>query len=806
MVNAGDVNIDVEAFKARMSHLKKHDAGNSVNSQPRKATRVLQNPNEVSSSVAVVNDPLVGDVRAISTSFGELDSNPMMNPSMMNDLNVDKGNNYVAIEPAGVNEPLPFDFPSVPTSLGELNDGSMRNPSSTHGTSSNTSPQVNIDTPTPSIDVNMPQGDGIGVYMKAGRGVVNPNILQVGSANNTSKTCVVLILNPPKALIMAKISSNQEPIGTKDMFPTISIKHPLPEVVFNFNITSSSNIGFKGRLDDETISSSNSQPIPKVPSPNVAANVTTSNPFDSLAFVDDGDGNMELVNEEDEVVNVFDESDHSHCVLRIPQVAMLKPKPFKFYNFLVHKEGFIDTANSGWNLNVIGCAMYRVVKRLKGLKSPFRKLLHNQGNLHDRVDRLRKELDEVQKAIDKDPFNSALREEHAHYLLATLAAMNTRSGRTHSEGSNDSAAGLADLLTQIVAHIDAGRSNNGAGRKRQGDQQGSRYQNQQDKKQRVAGNYGAITQGPGGYVGAQPKCTRCNLHHTGGCPKCNSCGKTGHFSKYCKGNLVRRSACYECGSLDHLRNTCPKLKGTSNQGGNRPNLALAIEAPQDQNVEIPPAHGRAYFLGNPITQHVHDSITDITLINKEKSSQHDKNQVPLKDDAIGVTSGVVKGDAGPCKVEVSVPHDSDKTDTVCEVSTSAVPAKSSNGSLWDQFSKTHNVSTRKESSSLSKADSSDEDEVCMPGVLPGVGFLDDSKSYDGFVNPMCCLYGHVLIDIGGDAEFLCVIHVVGAKDFAVRSVLWVVNVKLLLSRIVLEVKFEGSYSKPFVSSGWLGSL
>ena len=171
------------------------------------------------------------------------------------------------------------------------------------------------------------------------------------------------------------------------------------------------------------------------------------------------------------------------------------------------------------------------------------------------------------------------------------------------------AVGMAYRLTNDVIRSGELTKGNNEGRKRQGDQQGSRYQNQQDKKQRVAGNYGAITQGPGGYVGAQPKCTRCNLHHTGGCPKCNSCGKTGHFSKYCKGNLVRRSACYECGSLDHLRNTCPKLKGTSNQGGNRPNLALAIEAPQDQNVEIPPAHGRAYFFGNPITQHVHDSIT-----------------------------------------------------------------------------------------------------------------------------------------------------------------------------------------------------
>ena len=71
---------------------------------------------------------------------------------------------------------------------------------------------------------------------------------------------------------------------------------------------------------------------------------------------------------------------------------MLKPKPFKFSNFLVHKEGFMDTVNSGWNINVNGCAMYRVVKRLKELKSPFCKLLHDQGYLYDRFDRLCKEL------------------------------------------------------------------------------------------------------------------------------------------------------------------------------------------------------------------------------------------------------------------------------------------------------------------------------------------------------------------------------------------------------------------------------
>ncbi|GJX72136.1 hypothetical protein Tco_0309307 [Tanacetum coccineum] len=83
-------------------------------------------------------------------------------------------------------------------------------------------------------------------------------------------------------------------------------------------------------------------------------------------------------------------SDHSPAVLKIPISAKGGPKPFKFTNFLT-------------------------VKKLKYLKKPFRKLLYEKGNLHDNVERLRVELDQVQRDLDADPSNAILREEEAIY-------------------------------------------------------------------------------------------------------------------------------------------------------------------------------------------------------------------------------------------------------------------------------------------------------------------------------------------------------------------------------------------------------
>ncbi|GKD98937.1 RNA-directed DNA polymerase, eukaryota, reverse transcriptase zinc-binding domain protein, partial [Tanacetum coccineum] len=71
-------------------------------------------------------------------------------------------------------------------------------------------------------------------------------------------------------------------------------------------------------------------------------------------------------------------SDHSSAVLKMPSCLVKKPKPFKFYNFLSHKPTFLEVIGTNWNIHFEGYAMYRLVQKMKTLKKPLRKLLHDQ--------------------------------------------------------------------------------------------------------------------------------------------------------------------------------------------------------------------------------------------------------------------------------------------------------------------------------------------------------------------------------------------------------------------------------------------
>ncbi|PWA57619.1 RNA-directed DNA polymerase, eukaryota, Reverse transcriptase zinc-binding domain protein [Artemisia annua] len=86
-------------------------------------------------------------------------------------------------------------------------------------------------------------------------------------------------------------------------------------------------------------------------------------------------------------------SDHSPAILTIPTSYKFTPRPFKFYNILVQNSQFKRTVKESWDMDVSGFHMYKVVSKLKALKKPLRKLLYNEGNIHDKVVKLRHELD-----------------------------------------------------------------------------------------------------------------------------------------------------------------------------------------------------------------------------------------------------------------------------------------------------------------------------------------------------------------------------------------------------------------------------
>ncbi|GJY86276.1 hypothetical protein Tco_0500302 [Tanacetum coccineum] len=116
-------------------------------------------------------------------------------------------------------------------------------------------------------------------------------------------------------------------------------------------------------------------------------------------------------------------SDHSPAILRFPNRSKFHPKPFKFSNLLVFHGKFSDVVVSSWEMAVDGYDMFQVGKKLKALKKPLKKLLQDKGNLHERVKSLRFELNEAQKALDRDPSNVMLREEEASYLQAFNEAL-----------------------------------------------------------------------------------------------------------------------------------------------------------------------------------------------------------------------------------------------------------------------------------------------------------------------------------------------------------------------------------------------
>ncbi|GJY81283.1 putative reverse transcriptase domain-containing protein [Tanacetum coccineum] len=132
-----------------------------------------------------------------------------------------------------------------------------------------------------------------------------------------------------------------------------------------------------------------------------------------------------------------------------------------------------------------------------------------------------------------------------------------------------------------------------------------------DHKRTRTGNAFATTVNPVGIenTGTWPKCTICNSYHApeGPCRTCFNYNRPSHLEKDCRGvprnvNPINARnptvrACYECGSIDHVRSACPRLNRGQRPEENRPNQVAANNGGQGRGNQGNQARVRAFMLG-----------------------------------------------------------------------------------------------------------------------------------------------------------------------------------------------------------------
>ncbi|GKA63989.1 RNA-directed DNA polymerase, eukaryota, reverse transcriptase zinc-binding domain protein [Tanacetum coccineum] len=110
-------------------------------------------------------------------------------------------------------------------------------------------------------------------------------------------------------------------------------------------------------------------------------------------------------------------------ILNIPEKASKKKKSFRLANYICDKEEFIPIVDQEWKKEVMGCQMYKLVKKLKILKPKLNTLNWKNGNLFDKVVKLRDVVKDKKRLLDKDPHNGNLKNDMVKTLNEYQDAM-----------------------------------------------------------------------------------------------------------------------------------------------------------------------------------------------------------------------------------------------------------------------------------------------------------------------------------------------------------------------------------------------
>nr|GEY26845.1 hypothetical protein [Tanacetum cinerariifolium] len=192
---------------------------------------------------------------------------------------------------------------------------------------------------------------------------------------------------------------------------------------------------------------------------------------------------------------------------------------------------------------------------------------------------------------------------------------------THSP-PRDSTTGRPTLWVLILGGIIYSRENIG-------------YVRDVNKRTRT-GNAFAITTNPIGRKNTDvwPKCATYNSYHAleGPCCTCFNCNCPGHFAKdyrvvprnvnpvNVKNPSPTRGACYECGSIDHLKPACPRLNKAQGPGGNPPKQVFANKRVQGRGNPGNQARGGAFLLGAEEARQDPNIVTDTFTLNNHFST------------------------------------------------------------------------------------------------------------------------------------------------------------------------------------------